>query len=175
MHSWFKSCQTKVPFVSHYGTILFPAWTVGIISCLYSNGKYFSTNENSDCLSVINPCLEKKNKQTNKQNIKISLIVLLTLCYAILLIVIGSTKNPLIDMFLYSNHLFAWCCDDNVGRSSNVITHWSYEVKHSYLFCLCSECKTSSTENKSGETSHSVSKGCTLKIIPKSLLVWVFI
>ena len=62
--------RPKVPFVSHYGTILFPAWTVGIISCLYSNGKYFSTNENSDCLSVINPCLKKSNnnKQTKHQD-----------------------------------------------------------------------------------------------------------
>ena len=61
---------------------------------------------------------------------KISLVILLTVCQMILImlvwrICIGSTYNPLLDIFLYSHHVSAWYCIDIVRRNSVLVTHGS--------------------------------------------------
>ena len=43
--------------------------------------------------------------------------------------VIGSTYNPLIDIFLYSHHLSAQYCIDAVRRNSQLVTHGGLRVK----------------------------------------------
>lgn len=45
---------------------------------------------------------------------KILFLILLSVCH-----------NLLIDVILYSHHLFAWYFIDNVRRSSAFVTHWS--------------------------------------------------
>ena len=66
---------------------------------------------------------------------------------------IGSTNNPLIDSFLYSHHLFAWCCIDiwweigsenfplSLELSSNQVQTWNNHDLMTgifqYLILLC--------------------------------------
>ena len=38
---------------------------------------------------------------------------------------VGSTNNPLMDVFLYSHHLTAWHCVDTVKRNSLLVSHGS--------------------------------------------------
>ena len=40
----------------------------------------------------------------------------------------GSTNHALIDIFLYSHHLFACCCIDIIRRNSVLVTHKSSRV-----------------------------------------------
>ena len=59
---------------------------------------------------------------------KISLEILLTVCHTVLVMLvwrvgIGSTYNPLTDIFLHSHHLSARYCIDIVGRNSVFVTH----------------------------------------------------
>ena len=66
---------------------------------------------------------------------KISSVILLIICHAILMILvwrilgIGSTKNPLIAIFLYSHHFSAKYWIENVRRNSLLVTHGSESVK----------------------------------------------
>ena len=53
---------------------------------------------------------------------------------------IGSNNNPLIDIFLYSHHLFAWCCI-SLELSSNQVQTWNNHDLMTgifqYLILLC--------------------------------------
>ena len=40
----------------------------------------------------------------------------------------GSTNHALIDIFLYSHHLFVCCCIDIIRRNSVLVTHKSSRV-----------------------------------------------
>ena len=58
---------------------------------------------------------------------KISIVILLTVSLKIIIMLVwricyGSTNNPLINIFLYSCHLSAWCCIDIVRRNSVLVT-----------------------------------------------------
>ena len=85
---------------------------------------------------------EKERPQSNLYSVcinlftpKISSVILLTICHAILMILvwrilgIGSTKNPLIAIFLYSHHFSAKYWIENVRRNSLLVTHGSESVK----------------------------------------------
>ena len=67
----------------------------------------------------------------NLANPNISLVILLTVCDSILRVLFGRIRywrdinNPLIDIFLYFHHLFAWYCIDVVRRNSVLVTHGS--------------------------------------------------
>ena len=63
---------------------------------------------------------------------KMSLVILLTVCQTVLVMLvgesgIGSTYNPLIDIFIYSHHLSAWYCIDII-KEKFCLGH-SWELK----------------------------------------------
>ena len=53
----------------------------------------------------------KMHALINPVTLKISIVLFLTVCYAILVMFgefgLGSTNNPLVDIFIYSHHLSA--------------------------------------------------------------------
>ena len=70
---------------------------------------------------------------------------------------IGSTYNPLIDIFLYSHHFSAWYCTDIVERNSVLVTYgvkgsseprvmWSFSL----FTCLTASCSLRSLTISSG-------------------------
>ena len=70
---------------------------------------------------------------------KISIVILFTVCCTILVMLfgefgLGSTNNPLVDIFIYSHHLSAWYCIYIVRRSSVLVTRGSYRVKQKNVF-----------------------------------------
>ena len=63
---------------------------------------------------------------------KMSLVILLTVCQTVLVMLvgesgIGSTYNPLIDIFIYSHHLSTWYCIDII-KEKFCLGH-SWELK----------------------------------------------
>ena len=84
--------------------------------------------------SVVNWNLVLGSEQVNPLTLKISLVILLTICHINLAMLvrafgIRSTNNPLINIFLCSHHLSAWYCIGFVRKNSVLVTHGSLRVE----------------------------------------------
>ena len=119
---------------------MLPARAIGIISCLYSRGRYSSTRENRDCSGVIILCLYKQEIHPFSLFLKVIIIIIIIIIIYLYCICPESTPLGKCRPLNLGNHYII-----PLLSLSLVTAVEAWQCKHLLYDIISAECLSSHT------------------------------